>query len=57
MAKTNSYMLPLGTEAPNFALPDTVSGQEISLSKIKGTKGTLIIFMCNHCPYVYSSSR
>ena len=52
MAKTNSYMLPLGTEAPNFALTDTVSGKEISLSKIKGIKGTLIIFMCNHCPYV-----
>ncbi len=52
MAKTNSYMLPLGTEAPNFALTDTVSGKQVSLSKIKGTKGTLIIFMCNHCPYV-----
>ena len=52
MAKTNSYMLPLGTEAPNFILPDTVSGEDISLSNIKGTKGTLIIFMCNHCPYV-----
>ena len=52
MAKTSSYMLPLGTEAPNFILPDTVSGEDISLSNIKGTKGTLIIFMCNHCPYV-----
>ena len=52
MAKTHSYMLPLGTEAPNFILPDTVSGEDISLSNIKGTKGTLIIFMCNHCPYV-----
>ena len=52
MARTSSYMLPLGTEAPNFILPDTVSGQDVSLSNIKGTKGTLIIFMCNHCPYV-----
>ena len=52
MARTYSYMLPLGTEAPNFILPDTVSGEDISLSKIKGIKGTLIIFMCNHCPYV-----
>ena len=52
MAKTNSYMLPLGTEAPNFILPNTVSGKEILLSQIKGAKGTLIIFMCNHCPYV-----
>ena len=45
MARTYSYMLPLGTEAPNFILPDTVSGEDISLSKIKGIKGTLIIFM------------
>ena len=52
MAKTNSYMLPLGTKAPNFILPDTVSGEDISLSNTKGKKGTLIIFMCNHCPYV-----
>ena len=52
MAKTNSYMLPLGTVAPNFILPDTISGEETLLSEVKGTKGTLIIFMCNHCPYV-----
>ena len=52
MAKTNSYMLPLGTVAPNFKLPNTISGEETLLSEIKGTKGTLIIFMCNHCPYV-----
>ena len=52
MAKTNSYMLPLGTEAPNFNLPNTVSGKQTLLREVKGTKGTLIIFMCNHCPYV-----
>ena len=52
MAKTNSYMLPLGTVAPNFKLPDTISGEQTLLSEVKGTKGTLIIFMCNHCPYV-----
>ena len=52
MAKTNSYMLPLGTVAPNFILPNTISGEETLLSEVKGTKGTLIIFMCNHCPYV-----
>ena len=52
MAKTNSFMLPLGTVAPNFILPNTISGEETLLSEVKGTKGTLIIFMCNHCPYV-----
>ena len=52
MARTNSYMLPLGTEAPNFILPNTISGEEVQLREVKGTKGTLIIFICNHCPYV-----
>ena len=41
-------MLPLGTVAPNFKLPDTISGEQTLLSEVKGTKGTLIIFMCNH---------
>jgi peroxiredoxin len=45
-------MLPLGTEAPDFHLPNTLDGLEVSLSDSKGPQGTLIIFMCNHCPYV-----
>lgn len=45
-------MLPLGTQAPEFVLPDTVSGQMRSLAELKGTQGTVIIFMCNHCPFV-----
>ncbi len=45
-------MLPLGTIAPNFNLPDTISGKSVSLQKIKGKKGTLIMFICNHCPFV-----
>jgi peroxiredoxin len=52
MAQTPSHMLPLGTQAPEFVLPDTVSGQIHSLVELKGTEGTLVIFMCNHCPFV-----
>lgn len=52
MALTDSNMLPLGTTATDFNLPDTVSGTEKSFSDIKGEKGTLVIFSCNHCPFV-----
>jgi len=52
MALTESNMLPLGTTAPDFNLPDTVSGQDRTLSDIKGDEATVIIFSCNHCPFV-----
>ena len=52
MAATPSTMMPLGTIAPSFELPDTVSGKTHSLSELKGQKATLILFICNHCPYV-----
>jgi len=52
MARTPSNMLPLGTKAPQFSLVDTVSGEEKSLNIMKGEKGTLIAFICNHCPFV-----
>ncbi|MFZ2900549.1 MAG: thioredoxin family protein [Saprospiraceae bacterium] len=52
MAFTESTMLPLGTSAPNFSLPDTVSGRMVSLSEVKTDKGLVVIFLCNHCPYV-----
>jgi peroxiredoxin len=52
MAQTPSHMLPLGTQAPEFVLPDMVSRQMRSLAELKGTQGTLVIFMCNHCPFV-----
>ena len=52
MARTPSNMLPLGTEAPYFALSDTVSGKQISLDNAKGKLGTVIMFICNHCPFV-----
>jgi peroxiredoxin len=51
MALTNSTMLPLGTSAPDFSLPDA-DGKCVALKDFKGAKGLLVIFMCNHCPYV-----
>lgn len=52
MAATESSMLPLGTPAPDFSLPDTASGRTVSLDEIAGGKATLVMFICNHCPYV-----
>ena len=52
MALTSSNILPLGTLAPNFSLKDTNSNDILSYQDIKGSKGTLVIFMCNHCPFV-----
>lgn len=52
MARTPSNMLALGTKAPDFSLLDTISGSTLDLQEIKGTKGTVIMFICNHCPFV-----
>jgi peroxiredoxin len=52
MALTESTMLPLGTQAPDFTLPDTVSKKDLTLTDIRGAQGTLVMFTCNHCPYV-----
>ena len=52
MAATHSNMMPLGTTAPDFDLLDTVTGSNKSLQELKGEEGTVVIFMCNHCPYV-----
>ncbi|WP_191859145.1 thioredoxin family protein [Hanstruepera ponticola] len=52
MSLTPSNMLPLGTQAPNFNLPDTVSGENYSLNELKGLNATVILFICNHCPFV-----
>lgn len=52
MALKESNMLPLGTVAPPFSLVDTISGKTITLQAAKGEKGTVLIFSCNHCPYV-----
>ena len=53
MARTEStMMMDLGTTAPDFNLPDTVSGKNISLNEIKSDKATVVMFICNHCPFV-----
>ncbi|MCB9655240.1 MAG: thioredoxin family protein [Deltaproteobacteria bacterium] len=51
MAKTESTMLPLGTTAPSFSLPDT-EGKPVSLEDARDAKAVLVMFICNHCPYV-----
>ncbi|MEI2580710.1 thioredoxin family protein [Scytonema sp. PRP1] len=52
MALTASTMLSLGTQAPDFHLPDVVSGQTISLSTFAQNKALLVMFICRHCPFV-----
>lgn len=52
MALTPTKQIPLGFEAPKFFLPDMISGRTLSYDDIKGEKGTLVMFICNHCPYV-----
>ncbi|ULC60601.1 thioredoxin family protein [Flaviramulus sp. BrNp1-15] len=52
MANTPSNMIPLGTQAPDFNLFDTVSQKKLSLQEGKGNEGTVIMFLCNHCPFV-----
>ncbi|KYG79476.1 alkyl hydroperoxide reductase [Roseivirga seohaensis] len=52
MSRTSSSMLALGTTAPDFKLPDTVSGKILSLAELKSDKATVIMFICNHCPFV-----
>src|SRR4051812_28987790 len=52
MAAILSTMLPLGTIAPAFTLPDTVSGRAMSLDDLKSERATVVMFICNHCPFV-----
>lgn len=52
MAMTPSKMIPLGTVAPNFSLPDVVSGKVLSLDQLKSDLATVVMFICNHCPFV-----
>jgi len=51
MAVTASTMMPLGTFAPHFSLPDT-QGRLVSIGDFKDAKAILVVFMCNHCPFV-----
>ncbi|MAO10654.1 MAG: thioredoxin family protein [Flavobacteriaceae bacterium] len=52
MSLTPSNMMPLGTKAPDFTLLDTVTMKPVSLQQIQGEKGTVVMFICNHCPFV-----
>ncbi|MCK9291291.1 MAG: thioredoxin family protein [Bacteroidales bacterium] len=52
MAVTPTKPIPLGFLAPDFLLPDVISGKHIRFEDIKGKQGTLVMFICNHCPYV-----
>ncbi|AJC50512.1 thioredoxin family protein [Coxiella endosymbiont of Amblyomma americanum] len=52
MTLTNSRMIPLGTKAPIFTLLDVVSGEKKSLNQLRSNVATVIMFICNHCPFV-----
>lgn len=52
MAATPSSMVALGSIAPDFQLRDVTSGKELSLLELKGNVATVVMFICNHCPYV-----
>ena len=52
MALIESTMLELGTTAPDFALPDVVTGKTVRRDDFRGQKGLLVMFICTHCPYV-----
>jgi peroxiredoxin len=52
MPRRESRMLALGTPAPSFSLPDAVSGKTISLESLPDAQALLVVFMCNHCPFV-----
>ena len=52
MARTPSNMVSLGTKAPDFSLFDVVSEESKNLNELKGKNGSVVMFICNHCPYV-----
>lgn len=52
MAATPSAMLALGTKLPEFNLVDAVTGQSVSARSLSGPRGVLVLFICNHCPFV-----
>lgn len=57
MAKTPSHMIPLGTVAPQFTLKEVVSEKKLSLLDLRGKSATVIMFICNHCPFVQHINR
>lgn len=52
MALTESNPFEIGKQAPNFTLPNVVTNENNSLEQLKGEKGAVVMFICNHCPYV-----
>ncbi|MEM1002300.1 MAG: thioredoxin family protein [Bacteroidota bacterium] len=52
MALTSSKMMPLGTKAPTFSLMDVTQGKDLRLEQLRGEIATLVMFICNHCPFV-----
>lgn len=52
MARTPSTMLELGTNAPDFSLPNVVNDETVTLSDYDDKEALLVMFMCNHCPFV-----
>ena len=52
MARTPSSMAALGSRAPEFSLPDVVSGKMVTRRDVAGPKGMLAMFICRHCPFV-----
>ena len=57
MALTHSNMLALGTQAPDFSLPDVVTGKTATLKDFAGSKALLVMFICKHCPFVIHVSE
>lgn len=52
MARTLSTMVELGSKAPDFTLPEVVSGENVSLASLSSERATVVMFICNHCPFV-----
>jgi peroxiredoxin len=52
MATTPSTQLELGAPAPDFSLPDVISGQTVALADFAARRGLVVMFLCHHCPYV-----
>lgn len=52
MTRTQSSMIPLGTKAPEFKLIDVSTDQSVTLKEMRSGSGTVVMFVCNHCPYV-----
>lgn len=57
MARTESAMTALGTTAPPFQLEEVTTGERLSLERVRGEHGLLVMFICRHCPFVMHVER